>query len=337
MKMLKAFCLVILAASFVYAQKPKVSRNQNKYVPKIVTRAGWTTPAFAPNLTENIGQVAEIANPSEVPSGFAIKTRQYFLTEKQLVQAESCDARIDALDKRNTLVVKHFTALEYKGRIFAYKLYYVGAYAENGVVSGYAGCARPAIYVDEDGDGKFKLQCGNDNVYLPQWIYEAENGRINLPQSNWTNVLFANVIETSVKQFSVYIEQDSEMIGFDAKTFLFDRQKLINFEFCIKNDGIQTNEKPLWLYLADRFITYEIQGRVFAYEITVKPLEISRITEPSPKERPTGCVVIGRSYVMMDEDGDGTFEQNCDRTTLKPLPQWVVDLGRIKVRTLTKN
>lgn len=335
MKIFKAFCFLILAAGFVFAQKPKVSRNQNKYVPKIVARAGWTTPVFAPNLTENIRQIEEVANPSEIPNGFGIKTSRYFLTERRLVQVESCGLRIDASDKRNTFVVDSFSALEYKGRVFAYKIHFIGAYAyENGVVSGLAGCVRPAMYVDEDGDGKFKLQCGSESVYLPQWIYEAENEKLNLPQSNWTSVLFNNVVESSGKRFPAYIENAGEMIGFEAKTFLFNRERLINFEFCSKSDGVKTSEKAQVQYLAESFVAYEIKGRVFAYEFPkVRTPKFPRITEPSPKEVATGCIDMGRSFVFMDEDGDGTFEHNCDRTDLKPLPQWVVDLGEIRIRT----
>jgi hypothetical protein len=66
-------------------------------------------------------------------------------------------------------------------------------------------------------------------------------------------------------------------------------------------------------YIVKKFTTYEIKGRIFAYEIPYEAIDAETLYE----------IGVGFQSVYVDEDGSGYFKMRCSETELKSLPAWV--------------
>lgn len=164
--------LVILFACFASNAQIKVEVEIEKVEPLIqwnVERSGWTFPVFA-------NQVAEISDGElQTIEGIEVQTKIHKLATEQLVFVESCNAEADekaiAKNERRNYVISNFMTYEYKNKIFAYRATFQIVDAVNGSIRERYGASVIGIYVDEDGEGKFELRCGNMNLNkLPQWI-----------------------------------------------------------------------------------------------------------------------------------------------------------------------
>jgi hypothetical protein len=134
---------------------------------KTVARSGWTEPVFADKVKKT-----EEGYPIYI-EGIDIQTKEHKFAKERFVFVETCKADTvqETIDNKSIYAVRGFRTYEVKGKTFAYFIYYVGvAASENSF--GYLGCARPSYYVDEDGDGKFKLRCefGLSLRNIPQWV-----------------------------------------------------------------------------------------------------------------------------------------------------------------------
>lgn len=66
-------------------------------------------------------------------------------------------------------------------------------------------------------------------------------------------------------------------------------------------------------YIVEKFTTYEIKGRIFAYVIPFAGIEAETGDE----------IGVGYESIFVDEDGSGMFKLRCDERELKSLPRWV--------------
>ena len=105
--------------------------------------------------------------------GIKVQTKLYELKPERLDMVESCDVQNDGLGiayNEFDYDVEKFTAYEIKGKIFAYQVDYELIEAENAYQIG-AGIGQ--IYVDEEGNGVFKVRCDKTELdSLPKWIKE---------------------------------------------------------------------------------------------------------------------------------------------------------------------
>ncbi len=65
-------------------------------------------------------------------------------------------------------------------------------------------------------------------------------------------------------------------------------------------------------YRIEKFTTFEINGRIFAYEVPYGEVEVE-----------TGMTSYGSQAVYVDEDGSGYFKKRCATAWLEFLPEWV--------------
>jgi hypothetical protein len=81
------------------------------------------------------------------------------------------------------------------------------------------------------------------------------------------------------------------------------------------NVSYQIAKKKKRLFDVRDFSTYEVNGRVFAYGVTLVPVAIEKHTR----------VYVGAMYSLFyyDEDGDGRFETRYSGLPLPKTPTWV--------------
>ncbi len=125
----------------------------------------WNEPIFADRVLK------VIAGTPQTIEGIKVQTKLHELKPERLDMVESCNVQNDELETAYNELnydVGKFTTYEVKGRVFAYEVDYELIEAENGYEIG-AGIGR--IYVDEEGNGKFKLRCDkNELESLPKWV-----------------------------------------------------------------------------------------------------------------------------------------------------------------------
>ncbi len=314
MKAIKVLCFIIFTTFFINAQTLNKTRTKEKFVPKIVVRSGWTTPAFAANVKSTLEEGTEIIE------GVVFEKKHHYLATEQIVSAESCNKQSDTKNKRNYYTVKEFITLEYEGKTFAYKLIYFGAAFADGYKSGNLGCARRATYTDEGGDGKFNLWCGKEEYgILPQWIkYKLPLIERTIARSGWNYPVFASDIEYSNDGFDEFIED----VDIQTKNYFLKEPTSIYFEDCDTKFDEAATENRRTHFIINDFTAFKTKGKVFAYRLS-GPIAIR------PEEVSVGMI---SNFIYFDDDGDGTFERRCGAYTLNSLPQWVKDLGEVKVK-----
>jgi hypothetical protein len=159
---------------------------------------------------------------------------------------------------------------------------------------------------------------------------KKELTEITVARSGWTDPIFATDIELSRDEYLNLTED----VVVNRRRSTFSKAKNISFESCNSQNDKKDSKENQRSYIVSDFLTYEVSGRVFAYEfygiIPRLPL-----LPTLPGENPvgySGCI-SSFNYLYVDEDGDGNFELRCKRMDIMPLPQWVKDLGEIKVKT----
>ncbi len=153
---------------------------------------------------------------------------------------------------------------------------------------------------------------------------EDSPAEITTVRSVWTYPIFANDIQFSKDEFYDLIEN----VAVQSKRYTFNKAKNIKFENCNSQNDKKGSQDNWQSYVVSNFLTYEANGRVFAY------LFYDIIPERTllAGEDRSGYIAYFK-YLYVDENGDGTFESNCKRSAIEPLPQWVKDIGQLKVKT----
>jgi hypothetical protein len=338
MKIIMALCFIIFVIFPVNAQKTKKVPVKESFIPKIVMRSGWITPVFA----ENVAALAD--EGTETIEDVEVQKKHHRLAEEQRVSAEPCTEWSSGTNERKNYAVRDFTTFEYKGRVFAYQVNYLGlVIGENSIQ--YAMCSRRVVYADENGDGKFELRCGAaESGFVPQWVKYSELtkvspslflknqtsdesqkddslNRITVARSGWTYPLFANdVAQTQEGRGDLIEDVDVKM-----KESILNEVKYIYFENCnAKYDDEMTANNIQPRFVINSFSSYETRGRIFAYRL-------SGVHALSAGDAPSGTIAF---FLYVDENGDGTFERRCGNINLEPLPQWVKDFGQLKVKSV---
>ncbi|MDQ3798557.1 MAG: hypothetical protein M3384_03830 [Acidobacteriota bacterium] len=171
----KPFNTVKAQKSTRFTARPKKVNdveNQEQSVKRTVKQKWQTAPIFADRVTKIINA------PSKIIDGIEVQTKLNELKPERLDVVESCDAggwNADAADDGLDFDVEKFTSYEFKGRIFAYEVDYrlieeKDQYEIGATIGG--------IYVDEEGNGNFKLRCGETELKkLPEWIKRLVKSR----------------------------------------------------------------------------------------------------------------------------------------------------------------
>ncbi len=146
-------------------QKSDDEQSKEVIVKRAVAREGWTSPVFADRVVKVLDGTAQVID------GVDVQIKLHELKKERLDMVESCDIQNDNLEiAYNELDydVEKFTTYEVKGKIFAYEISYAFIQAEDGYEIG-AGVTNS--YIDEEGNGKFKLYCGKAELKsLPKWV-----------------------------------------------------------------------------------------------------------------------------------------------------------------------
>ena len=136
-------------------------------------------------------------------------------------------------------------------------------------------------------------------------------------RSGWTIPVFADQV-SEVKNGKPEIIEGVEV---QVKVHKLKGEQLVYVESCnpkVDKKLIANNKRRD--FVVRGFKTYEIKGRVFAYDVAYYVL---RAENGYIVERYGAAVSV--HYV--DEDGNGTFELRCRSMTLKSLPEWVKSLA----------
>jgi hypothetical protein len=167
-------------------------------------------------------------------------------------------------------------------------------------------------------------------------IFEVQT----VPRGGWATPVFGNDVSPSPKEARGLIEY----VVVDIKTNYFNKEKVIYFENCDVEADAKIPEDQRILSVVAHFRTYETKGRIFAYELTGKDQktwkEFFKLEDLSDqnKDASVGLVsLVFKRFLYVDEYGDGSFQRRCGAWDLKDLPQWVKDLGEIRVKTSKQN
>ena len=148
-------------SSPIIASVQKDADKQNSSISKrAITRDGWTSPIFADRVLKVLDGI-----PKSI-EGIKFQTKLHELKSERLDMVESCDIQKDALEVSYNAFdydVEKFTTYEIKGKIFAYEVDYALVDTEDGED---VGAEIGGIYVDEEGNGYFKLRCEDDRTKI---------------------------------------------------------------------------------------------------------------------------------------------------------------------------
>ena len=168
-KIIYTICLVLLTVSAISAQEPSARREARKMRlnKEPVTRESSTAPLFV-NYPAKISR-----KKSPTIEGIKIQKKFHKFTKKQYFSlVESCDIKSDQWEvtyNDSDFLLDGFTSYEIKGKVFAYQANFRVIDAEDGYE---IGNGILPIYVDEEGNGRFKLRCDGKTALesLPEWI-----------------------------------------------------------------------------------------------------------------------------------------------------------------------
>ncbi|HEX8735098.1 MAG TPA: hypothetical protein VF721_07250, partial [Pyrinomonadaceae bacterium] len=153
-------------------KKVNDAENQEQSVKRVVKQKWQTAPVFADRVTKIINAASKIID------GIEIQTKLNELKPERLDVVESCDAgrrEDEATGTGLDFDVEKFTSYEFKGRIFAFEVDYE-LIAEKDQYE--IGATIGRIYVDEEGNGNFKLRCSETELKkLPKWIKRLVKSR----------------------------------------------------------------------------------------------------------------------------------------------------------------
>lgn len=147
------------------AENSNNSQPEGSVTKRIVAREGWTSPIFADRVTKIINGTPQVIE------GVKVNTKLHELKTERLNLVETCDINLDNLEiAHNSLDfdVEQFTTYEINGKVFAYQVPYefIDTEEEYDI-----GAGTIFIYVDEEGNGQFKLRCDETELRkLPAWI-----------------------------------------------------------------------------------------------------------------------------------------------------------------------
>jgi hypothetical protein len=168
-KIIYAIGLVLFTVLAIDAQEPSAKREARKMrlIKEPVTRESRSAPVFV-NYPARISRKGSLTI-----EGIKIQKKFHKFTKKQYFSlVESCDIKRDQWEvdyNDSDYLLDGFTSYEIKGKVFAYQANFRVIDAEDGYE---IGSGILPIYVDEEGNGGFKLRC-NDKTRLeslPEWI-----------------------------------------------------------------------------------------------------------------------------------------------------------------------
>lgn len=148
-------------------RKVNDSQTEKTKAKRIITREWTEFPVFADRVSKVLDGAPKIIE------GIKIQTKIHELKVERLDLIESCDIHHDNLEvihNDRDYEVEKFTSYQVKGKVFAYEVHYEFIEAENDY---YIGAGTIEFYVDEEGNGKFKLLCndsGTELKSLPEWV-----------------------------------------------------------------------------------------------------------------------------------------------------------------------
>lgn len=149
----------------IIAQKLGNEQFKDLGFKRILRREGWASPIFSDRVLKVIN------GTSQTIEGIKIKTKLHELKPERLDVVESCDVQNDNLEIAYNgfdYDVEKFISYEVKNKVFAYKISYELINGEDGHE---IGAGNSYIYVDEEGNGVFKLLCNKTELKsLPKWV-----------------------------------------------------------------------------------------------------------------------------------------------------------------------
>ena len=163
-------CLVSSKKMVSKGVKPTKAENSPK--PSMILRREFQTSPFFSDKILNVIE-KEIQTIEELE----IKIKKHELKTLRFDMIESCNSEINSFEiayNEHDFDVDEILSYEFNGKIFAYNIPYQFITDEGFEI----GAGSASIFVDEKGDGIFKLQCNEqDNVFwlktVPKWIKDS--------------------------------------------------------------------------------------------------------------------------------------------------------------------
>lgn len=125
----------------------------------------------------------------------------------------------------------------------------------------------------------------------------------------WTTPIIADRVERSIETGDETIEG----VKLQTKLHLMKPERLGLIETCKPESDQMERAYNDEDYDIEKFTTYEIDGKTFAYVIHYELIDAKNQFE----------IGAGIQNVYVDETGSGTFKLRCDVMELKSLPEWV--------------
>jgi hypothetical protein len=147
-------------------EKSVDTKSKETISKRVLAKHWWTSPVITDRISKTIN------GKQRIIGGITVQTKLHQLKREILDFVETCDTEQNNLEiTHNTLdfAVDKFTTYEIKDRVFAYQIPYEFINAEDGHE---IGAGNEAIYIDEEGNGNFKLLCNENREIesLPKWI-----------------------------------------------------------------------------------------------------------------------------------------------------------------------
>lgn len=152
--------------------------NKNPKPKRNLTRE-WFKPVFSDQVTKTINATPQVFN------NIQIKTKLLELKPEIYDEIEFCPSSIQEVEEYNPdiipidfdYIIRKATTYEINGRVFAHVVPFEGIEAETQFE---IGVGFQNVYVDEDGNGYFKLRCDETELKsLPQWVKDL-SGKLNI-------------------------------------------------------------------------------------------------------------------------------------------------------------
>lgn len=156
---------------------PKIEKSVDKKskesaTKRVLAKQWWTSPVISDQIIKTLN------GKQLVIEEITVQTKLHQLKREILDLVESC--YIEQNNEQityNTLdfAVDKFTTYEVKDRVFAYEIPYELINAEDGQHE--IGAGNRVIFVDEEGNGNFKLLCNENEELesLPKWVKSLYN------------------------------------------------------------------------------------------------------------------------------------------------------------------
>ncbi len=173
-KTIQTICFVLFAAFMVNAQEASEEKTEKSLLNGTVERESLSQPIFVNQPSKVLSKKSLTIQGVKVLTKFhKFDKRQYFS------MVESCDIKNDELELAYNdidFLLDGFTSYKINGKVFAYQANFWFIQVEDNYEIG-AGVLP--IYVDEKGNGHFKLRCDDktDLKSLTEWIktYKANS------------------------------------------------------------------------------------------------------------------------------------------------------------------